>query len=579
MDFRILGPVEGSSEGTPLQLGGPRQRALLAYLLLHGNETVAQERLLQELWWDPPDGGGATLHTQISRLRKAVGDRLVSTAGGYSLRVGPDELDLDRLRGLLAEAGAAHDPGERARLLRAAESLWHGEPLAGIDLPFVAGERAALDELRMSALEDRLQADVDAGAGAAVIPELSGLIARHPLRERLRILLMLALYRCGRQADALEVARETRRVLDEELGLEPSSELRGLERAILQQDPALAPPARSSPPSPAIASRPRRRGLVAAAALVAVGGASAAAAVLLDRPPAQSAAHGSVVHQRRHVAPALHASGKRPIAPKHAAAKHATQQPQHHAVVVVRHTHVTTTTETTHHVAVKPKHVVTTHQTTTQVTATKPTRTTTAPPELVTLSDDFSGPSMNAAMWSVSNEGTGATAAQENGRLDLTLPATGAVGGQYDMISVDYYSHCRFDGDFDARVDYSLLDWPDKSGARLQLSAWIFRTSTYSDAARSSSSYGGQQYNGDIRSSWNSLPTSDQQGTLRVARKGSVLTSYVEENGNWVPLETGVATGQVTLGLQLFAQNDWSHQAVSGAFSNFTVTGDAPVCR
>jgi DNA-binding SARP family transcriptional activator len=221
LDFRILGPVEVFAEGQPLALGGQRQRALLAYLLLHANGVVAGERLLDELWFEIPGGGLAALQTQVSRLRRILGDRIVTTGSGYSIRLEQGELDLDRFRSLLADAGAAADASERSLQLRAADALWRGAPLAGLDVPFAAAEAAGLDELRLAALEDRIEADLELGHDGECASELSGLIARHPLRERLRAQLILALYRSGRQADALEAYRQTRQMLDDELGLEP----------------------------------------------------------------------------------------------------------------------------------------------------------------------------------------------------------------------------------------------------------------------------------------------------------------------------------------------------------------------
>ena len=193
MDFRILGPVEAFAEGRPLPLGGRRQRALLAYLLLHANEVVGGWRLLDELWAEPPKGGLAALQTQVSRLRRIVDDRILTSGSGYTLRVEPGELDLDRFRSLLAEAGLAADPAERSRLLRTADALWHGPPFAGLDVPFVAIETAGLQELRLAALEDRLEADLELGRNGELVSELSSLVARHPLRERLRGHLILAL--------------------------------------------------------------------------------------------------------------------------------------------------------------------------------------------------------------------------------------------------------------------------------------------------------------------------------------------------------------------------------------------------
>jgi len=263
MDFRILGPVEGSVDGVPLALGGPRQRALLAYLLLHANEVVSSERLLDELWWEPPGGGTAAVQTLISRLRKAVGGRLATAPSGYSLSVHTGELDLDRVRSLLDRAAASDDPRRRRRLLCDAEASWRGELLSGLDFPFVAAEREALEELRATTIEARLAAELDAGADAALVPELTALIARQPLRERLRELQMLALYRAGRQSDALDVYRDARRTLVDELGLEPGPELRRLEQAILRQDPALMPTRTVRP------VRRRRLSLALAAAVAA----------------------------------------------------------------------------------------------------------------------------------------------------------------------------------------------------------------------------------------------------------------------------------------------------------------------
>src|SRR6476620_1164444 len=243
MDFRILGSLEADSGGQLLRLGGPRQRALLGYLLLHANEVVSPDRLLDELWFATPHGGLAALQTQVSRVRKIVGTRLVTSDGGYALQVEESEFDLLCLRMMLAGAGSASTPAERSRLLREADALWRGEPLAGLDAPFVAAEAAALDELSMGALEERIAADLECGLHAELIPEVSLLVSRYPLRERLRAQLILALYRAGRQADALVAYRDARRTLLDELGLEPSPALRDLERAILTQDESLAAPA------------------------------------------------------------------------------------------------------------------------------------------------------------------------------------------------------------------------------------------------------------------------------------------------------------------------------------------------
>jgi DNA-binding SARP family transcriptional activator len=248
MEFRILGPLEAVDEGRAIPIDRRLSRALLAYLLLHANEPVSSERLVDQLWGEkPPKTAVASLQNYVSRLRKSIGyERLRLEPGGYVLRVDPERFDLARFDRLVTEAQTA-PATERAELLRAAISLWRGEPLEDLAFEeFAQAEIAQLSERLLTAIESRIAADLELGRGAELVDELEGLIAAHPLRERLRAQLMLALYRAGRQADALEAYREARRVLQDELGLDPSEELRSLERRILEHDPALftaaAPP-------------------------------------------------------------------------------------------------------------------------------------------------------------------------------------------------------------------------------------------------------------------------------------------------------------------------------------------------
>jgi hypothetical protein len=182
-------------------------------------------------------------------------------------------------------------------------------------------------------------------------------------------------------------------------------------------------------------------------------------------------------------------------------------------------------------------------------------------------------------MWSPNQDGTGAAWALANGRLELSIAPGGSPGGRYNMISVAFGSQCRFNSDFDARVDYQLLDWPDANGTRVQLSAWIFPNPN-SDTARSSTQYG-ESYSGDIASTWKGLPTNDQHGTLRVARANGVMTSYVLlPNGKWYSLNSGTAAGQVMIGLQIFAMaSDWAHKQVRIAFDNFSVSAPSVTCQ
>jgi DNA-binding SARP family transcriptional activator len=258
MDFRILGPLEVDDGDHPLALGGSRQRALLGLLLLHAGEVVSSDRLVDEIWGDKGlREGSKALHVAVSRLRKVVGsDVLVTRPPGYELRVKPGQLDLQRFEGLVEggrKALAEGDPATAADSYREALVLWRGPPLADLAYEsFAQTEIARLEELRMAALEQRIEADLQLGRHADLIGELEALVAQHPLRERLRRQSMVALYRSGRQAEALEAYRETRRALVDELGIEPSAELQELEAAILRQDPGLqlaAPvePARDEP--------------------------------------------------------------------------------------------------------------------------------------------------------------------------------------------------------------------------------------------------------------------------------------------------------------------------------------------
>jgi YVTN family beta-propeller protein len=258
MEFRILGSLEVEVDGRLLKLGGAKQRAVLALLLLHTNDVLSRERLIDELWGaSPPDTATTALQVHISQLRKLLGsDRIVTRAPGYALRVDSGELDLDRFQSLTATA-RGQEPLDAAETLRSALGLWRGSPLADLEgLPFARREQLRLEELRLGALAERIEADLVLGRDAEVVSELEGLVAEHPLRERLRGQLMVALYRSGRQAEALEVYRSGRRLLDDELGLEPGEELKRLERAILEQDPALAPAVAGSQAEPARAVMP-----------------------------------------------------------------------------------------------------------------------------------------------------------------------------------------------------------------------------------------------------------------------------------------------------------------------------------
>jgi DNA-binding SARP family transcriptional activator len=251
VEFRILGPLEVVEQGRSLALGGARQRALLALLLTRANEVVSTDRLIDELWGErAPKAAANALQYHVSRLRKllAPSHAIITKEPGYLIRVELEELDLLRFERLVEE-GQRSSPEAAARLLREALALWRGPALADVaHESFAQSEILRLEELRLVAVEQRIDADLELGRDAELVAELEALVREHPLRERPRAQLMLALYRSGRQAEALEVYRQTRRLLVEELGIEPSPALQELERAILDHDPELTTQVDTVPP-------------------------------------------------------------------------------------------------------------------------------------------------------------------------------------------------------------------------------------------------------------------------------------------------------------------------------------------
>ena len=280
-EFRILGPFEARENGHVLEVGSGKQQALLALLLLNAGEVVSSDRLIDALWGEnPPASALNSVHIYVSQLRKVLGAGFLVTCGhGYQLVLEPEQLDLSRFERLLDDGRALLASGEAKRasdVLRAALGLWRGPALADLaSEPFAEVEIARLGELRLAALEERIEADLAVGCHGELVPELEALVRANPLRERLRAQLMIALYRSGRQAEALDTYRQARRTLLEELGLEPSRRLQDLERAILSQDPTLDLPELAA----TSVRRARRRGglpiaigatLLAAAVAVAV---------------------------------------------------------------------------------------------------------------------------------------------------------------------------------------------------------------------------------------------------------------------------------------------------------------------
>jgi peptide/nickel transport system substrate-binding protein len=279
--FAVLGPIELWVEGRLVPLGGPKQRALLAFLLLHANQAVSRDRLIDALWGEsPPPSASESLDAYVYRLRKLVGhDRLVRRGSGYVLSVEAGELDADRFGLLVTGARVAADAGDSrgaAKMLTEALGLWRGPALADVLYePFASGPARQLEERRLTALESRVEAELDCAGGAALVPELEQLVADYPLRERLVAALMLALYRAGRQADALAVFQAARGQIVDELGLEPGPQMRELEQRILRHDPALAAPRLT-----VHARGPRARALQFAAVALILGAALTAGMVL-----------------------------------------------------------------------------------------------------------------------------------------------------------------------------------------------------------------------------------------------------------------------------------------------------------
>jgi DNA-binding SARP family transcriptional activator/streptogramin lyase len=312
MEFLILGPIEVRDETGPVELGAAKERALLGVLALNANELVSTSGLVEAVWGErPPATAEKLVHGYVHALRKRLGaDRIVTQGPGYRLAVGANDLDVQEFERLIAEARDA-PVSDAVDLRRRALSLWRGRPLADVVVDGAAGVALArLEQLRLNTQLERVDGELGLGRHAALVGELESVAAAHPYDERAHALLMLALYRSGRQADALAVYQALRRRFDEELGLQPGQELRDLEAAILRQDGALALPVPDDglvPPESADAEPPaegtpvpsRRRPtttvlVVAAASVVALVGAGVVAAAFRGDPAAVSVPPNSV---------------------------------------------------------------------------------------------------------------------------------------------------------------------------------------------------------------------------------------------------------------------------------------------
>ncbi|HEU5280229.1 MAG TPA: BTAD domain-containing putative transcriptional regulator [Gaiellaceae bacterium] len=568
MEFRILGPVEVRRDGQALALGGSKRRALLALLVLHANEAVSGDRLADDLWGEHlPHNAAAALHNHVYRLRKLLGAHvLVTRPGGYSLVVDPSAIDLHRFEQLVAEAETG-DPIARAALLHEALELWRGPALADLlHEPFAAAEANRLEESRLAALERRIDADLALARHAELVGELERLVGEHPLRERLRGQLILALYRAGRQAEALEVYRETRRVLADELGLEPSPALRELEQAILRQDPVLAP----APESPPLRGSRKRVVLAAILAGLLAGGAAAGFATSRTGDPKQLAAR-----PRLATASALSTSKAAPV-----------REPVTTSRRPVRKPH-----RTTHALRGPLRRAPTTHATIPPRRVTKPASaprrpaphagTTTAAPSPAPqkgfrLRDDFGDGVLNSLIWWTGSFGTGTELVERNGRLEMMIAAD-ATGSSEHWIMGQYGTKCWFAGEFDARVQYTLVDWPAANGVAAILQAYLGQIGS-AQSSRSSNAWG-EQYSSWMPSRSRNLPTGDAAGALRVARTKGVITTYYRAKGRWIELDTSRSSVAVFIGLQIFASSEsFAGKEVRVAFDNFVVEATDASC-
>jgi DNA-binding SARP family transcriptional activator len=592
MEVRVLGSLEIWDGKNQVEIAGAKRRAVLALLVLHANEVVAKDRLIDELWSEsPPRTAAASLHNHVSRLRKALGpDRLITRAWGYVLRIDPKQVDLHRFEYLIREAEPL-PARERSAKLGEALALWRGPALADLAFdPALAKESARLDELRLAVLEARIDADLEVGHNAHLIGELEALISDNPLRERLRGQLILALYRDGRQAEALEVYRETRRLLTDELGLEPSPALRELERAILRQDPSLVPAAPALPVEdmPAL----RRRWLVyvalAGAALVAVGSIAAFAAIQLAESshrafssattnrtgaaipsapvrPEQDVSHSASLSSHK-------ASARRGEKTRIAANRTLTGNHRSGSLRKAASTQASPAGSTSNLVS-KSRSRQTPHE----PTGGKKKRRT-APPKKVRLVDTFAGGTMNPQIWSLATWGTGVDVAQKSGRLELTMHTDATPDARWNAMAGGYQTACSLIGDFDARISYTLLNWPAANGTVAALN--VSFPDNVVNIVRASRASGQEDYSFAAPSGeWRVLHTTDTSGGFRMTRVGSLITSYIRRGRDWVRFESTRRSGAVTLQAILWASgSDFAHKDVTVAFDNFMLVTPAPGC-
>ena len=566
MDFGILGTLRVSDGEREIPVSGGKQRALLALLLLHGNRPVSDDVLIEALWGDRATAKTVdNLHVLVSRLRKTIGaDRIVRDGGGYAIRVAADELDLARFEALRA-GGEPQD----------ALKEWRGPPLADFTYePWAESEIRRLEELRLVAFEERIELDLAAGRHAALVAELQWLVREHPLHEDFRRQLILALYRSGRQAEALDAYRAARRMLDEELGLEPSPALRELERAMLTQDPSLDAP---RPAASSIVGGRRRRGALAAAAAALLGFAGAASAVLLERqegdPRAAAATLGtSSTNRPVSVSGKARAPTSKGTRPTPARRRKRQRAAPTGTVVATPPGRAPPPPRTPIGAAAPPP--------TPATTTTNPSPKQPPPPPAsvpkTRFADDFNDGVINRTLWNRSST-PGVSVDEVNGRVEIAVAATAENGGDFNIIGGTLGTNCRWRGDFDVRVDFELLDWPAANGVAGQLSSWY---SAYSATiGRFSSNAGREEYTGWFPAGSNSLTGADRTGTFRLVREGARTLGYYGSDGGWESVVSSRVSGSPTIGLSIYSRDDWfADKPVRIAFDNFVLLAEDPVC-
>jgi DNA-binding SARP family transcriptional activator len=579
VELLLLGPLEVRVAEQAVAVVRPKQRTLLVVLALTPGVCVSRDRLIDELWGEsPPESAQHALQVHVSGLRKLLGAELVGTCpGGYKLAVPAAAVDAHRAAELLEQGRRDRD----LAALGAAAALFRGEPLADVELLGPAAhERQRLEGLRAEVQQERLELQIAAGGGAELVAPLERLVAEQPLRERPRALLMLALYRAGRPADALAAFQDARRTFVDELGIEPSSALRDLERSILQQeDSLLAAPVAVAAADVHSKRWTRKRILVLvplAAALVAAG---VLAAIFL--PPSNPRAALRLTTQRtRAPSTVVVVARKKNATPK----PRPKPKPRLHHHVVVRAprpttvevlvpvtTAAATTAPTVTHRYVSPP--VPRPTTTYPVaTYTSPPPTTTAPSGPTQISETFDGP-IDGSRWNVLLNGTGANAVVRNGKLVLTLAPGGQPGGQYNFVGVQLGTKQCYAGDIDMQIDYQLIDWPASSSAYVGLQA-VFADAV---AERFSQPDGGEVYGSIIQPRFTTQLTSDTSGTLRVTRVAGVATTYYLQGGSWHAIDSAPAPKPAVLQFGLNMNPGVVVPApIEVALDNFTATASGP---